>query len=169
MASIRKQPSTRCPRVRGRNYCRSTRPEGLFLRARPPAGRIPFGPLPDDAPGAESRQITMRSLVDRHRVRRIGRRASSSSATRVPAICCAWSMVRPVRQIRRDPRRPERVAARRGREARGGRPPRDHGEHPPPRPRQRPPTQPLPRPGVAPASRDRGLPRRPPPSAGPAL
>ena len=47
-----------------------------------------------------------------------------------------------VRQIRRDPRRPERVAARRGREPRCGRPALDHGEHHPPR--ERPPGQPLP-------------------------
>ena len=49
-----------------------------------------------------------------------------------------------VRQVRRDPRRPERVAARRGREPRRRRPPLDHGQHHPSR--QRPPTQSLPHP-----------------------
>ena len=50
----------------------------------------------------------------------------------------------PVREVRRDPRRPERVAARRGREPRRRRPPLDHGQDHPPR--QRPPRQPIPRP-----------------------
>ena len=51
----------------------------------------------------------------------------------------------PVRQIRRDPRRPERVkTAGRGRESRC-RPPLDHRQHD--ASRQRPPGRPLPRPG----------------------
>ncbi len=46
-----------------------------------------------------------------------------------PAICCACSSVPPVRQIRRDARRPERVAARRRRQTRGRRSPLDHRQH----------------------------------------
>ena len=49
----------------------------------------------------------------------------------------------PIRQIRRDPRRPERVAAGRGREIRRGRPPLDHGQDE--TPRERPARQPPPR------------------------
>ena len=49
----------------------------------------------------------------------------------------------PVRQIRRDPRRPERVATGRGRQTRGRRPPLDHGqdETPGQRPARQPPTR----------------------------
>ena len=49
----------------------------------------------------------------------------------------------PVRQIRRDPRRPERVAAGRGREIRRRRPPLDHRQDE--TPRERPARQPPPR------------------------
>ena len=49
----------------------------------------------------------------------------------------------PVRQVRRDPRRPERVAAGRHRQFRGRRAPLDHGQDE--TPRQRPARQPPPR------------------------
>ena len=56
-----------------------------------------------------------------------------------PAICCACSSVPPVRQIRRDARRPERVAARRRRQTRRRRTALDHRQHH--APRQRPAAQ----------------------------
>ena len=68
----------------------------------------------------------------------------------------------PVRQIRRDPRRPERVAAGRGREIRRRRPPLDHRQDE--TPRERPARQPSPR-RARPARGSRRGPR--PPDGGP--
>ena len=60
-----------------------------------------------------------------------GRRASSSSATRAQR-SAARVPASPRRQVRRDPHRPERVAAGRGRELRGRGPTLDHRQdHPP--------------------------------------
>ena len=59
-----------------------------------------------------------------------------------PAICCGVLEGSSVRQVRRDPRRPERVAARRGRQPRSRGPPLDHRENgraPPSAHRARPP------------------------------
>ena len=68
----------------------------------------------------------------------------------------------PVRQIRRDPRRPERVAAGRGREIRRRRPPLDHGQDE--TPRERPARQPSAR-RARPPRGSRRAPR--PPDGGP--
>ena len=68
----------------------------------------------------------------------------------------------PIRQIRRDPRRPKRVAAGRGREIRRCRPPLDHRQDE--TPRERPARQPSPR-RARPARGSRRAPR--PPDGGP--
>ena len=102
---------------------------GVLLLLRPPVG------------SAARPQITMRSISSTVIVSAVPVVELCRLRRRVPGDLLRALERPPVRQIRRDPRRPERVAAGRRRQPRGRRTALDHGQHgaaP-----QRPPRQPV--------------------------
>ena len=108
---------------------------GLWQRVRPdaPHGRpAGSGAWPDGPPRLDHDAL---DLVDGDRIGRPGveLRRLRGGVRGDPLRVCERP---PIRQIRRDPRRPKRVAAGRGRQTRGRRPPLDHGQDETPRQRQ---------------------------------
>ena len=83
-------------------------------------------------PSAEKRTRAWARSSTGSRRGRAGTPSWPARRTRWPtAICCACSSVPPIRQVRRDPRRSERVTARRGRQSRGPRTAVDHRQNEP--------------------------------------